>query len=157
MGVCCDKDFHFTSFSFIMSSLIGQLFIKHFNIFVNKVMPKSIGNKNVLTEKVMEHYRNAQPSPKERSACAALPGYIVGVTDWLHKIWSDRKRFIEKSFLILWGLKDIAFRKKELEYWKSELTDFEEHTFEHCGHFLAEEAPEEIIPILQNFMDKSLK
>ena len=150
------KDFHFISFSFIMSSWLGQFLIKRFNIFVNKVMPKACGNKNALTEKVMEHYRNAQPSPSDRSACAALPGHIVGATDWLHEIWNDRKKFIDKPALILWGLKDIAFRKKELEYWKAELANFEEHIFEDCGHFLAEEAPEKIIPILQTFMVKTL-
>ena len=150
------KDFHFILFSFIMSSWLGQFLIKRFNIFVNKVMPKAVGNKSVLTEKVMEHYRNAQPSPSDRSACAALPGHIVGATDWLREIWNDRKKFIDKPTLILWGLKDIAFRKKELEYWKAELTDFEEHSFEECGHFLAEEAPEKIIPILKTFMVKTL-
>jgi len=104
----------------------------------------------------MEHYRNAQP-PSCRSACAALPGYIVGATDWLHETWSDRKKIIDKPALILWGLKDIAFRRKELEYWKAELTNFEEHTFEDCDHFLAEEAPEKIVSILQSFMAKPLK
>ena len=150
------KDFHFISFSFIMSSWLGQFLIKRFNIFVNKVMPKAVGNKHALTEKVMEHYRNAQPSPSDRSACAALPGHIVGATDWLHEIWNDRKKFINKPTLILWGLKDIAFRKKELEYWKAELTNFEEHIFEDCGHFLAEEAPEKILPVLKAFMVKTI-
>ena len=150
------KDFHFISFSFIMSSWLGQFLIKRFNIFVNKVMPKAVGNKHALTEKVMEHYRNAQPSPSDRSACAALPGHIVGATDWLHEIWNDRKKFIDKPTLILWGLKDIAFRKKELEYWKAELTNFEEHIFEDCGHFLAEEAPEKILPVLKAFMVKTI-
>lgn len=97
-----------------------------------------------------------QPSPSDRSACAALPGHIVGATDWLHDIWNDRKKFIDKPTLILWGLRDIAFRKKELEYWKAELTNFKEHTFEDCGHFLAEEAPEKIIPALKTFMVKTL-
>ncbi|MCY4597449.1 MAG: hypothetical protein OXC19_21945 [Bryobacterales bacterium] len=60
-------------------------------------------------------------------ANAALPGYIVGATDWLDSIWSERAAFADKPALILWGLKDIAFPTKELERWKSELSDVEAH------------------------------
>ena len=54
---------------------------------------------------------------------------------------------------IAWGHKDIAFRKKELERWKSNLSDFELHEFEDCGHFLAEEAPEKLVTALRAFMN----
>ena len=83
----------------------------------------------------MAHYRSAQPSPPARAASAALPGYIVGATDWLRSIWRDRAAFVDKPALILSGLKDIAFRRKELERWKSALQDVEIHEFEDCGHF----------------------
>ena len=147
-------DFHFKSFSFMMSSWVGQYLIKRYNFFVNKIMPKAVGNKDVLTSEVMEHYRNAQPTPEVRSASAALPGHIVGATDWLRSIWNDRATFAKKPALILWGFKDMAFRKKELERWKSELADFELHEFEDCGHFLAEEVPERLLPLLRDFMTR---
>lgn len=71
------EDFHFKSFSFLMSSRIGQYLIRHHNIFVNRVMPMAVGDRTVLTPEVMAHYRNALPSPAARAANAALPGYIV--------------------------------------------------------------------------------
>ena len=110
-----DDDFHFKAFSFLMSSWIGQLLIRHRNMFVNKVMPKAVGDRRVLTPEIMAHYRDAQPSPAARAASAALPGYIVGASDWLRSIWDDRGIFTDKPALVLWGLKDIAFRRKELE------------------------------------------
>ena len=146
------RDWHFIQFSFMMRSWVGQFLVKRFNMFVNKVMPMAIGNKSVITPKMMEHYRNAQPSPQTRSACAALPGYIIGASEWLNSIWEERHTFTGKPALIFWGHKDIAFRKKEMERWKSELSDFRLHEFEDCGHFLAEEAPERILPTLQEFM-----
>ena len=145
------RELHFIQFSFMMRSWVGQFLIKRFNIFVNKVMPMALGNKAVLTPDVMAHYRNAQPTGA-RSACAALPGHIIGATDWLRSIWDERGTFIAKPALIFWGFRDIAFRKKELEVWKSELADFRLHEFEDCGHFLAEEAPERILPALRQFM-----
>ena len=145
-------DFHFRSFSFLMSSWIGQYLIKRHNVFVNQVMPKAVGHRSVLTPEVMAHYRHAQPSPEARSASAALPGHIVGASDWLGSIWRERTAFVDKPALILWGHRDIAFRKKELDRWVSALSDLELHEFEDGGHFLAEEAPERVVTTLRAFM-----
>ena len=147
-------DFHFRSFSFLMSCRIGQYLIRHRNMFVNKVMPKAVGDRSILTPEVMAHYRNAQPAPAARAANAALPGYITGASDWLRSIWDDRAAFADKPALLLWGLKDIAFRRKELERWKSALPNHELREFEDCGHFLAEEAPDRVVAALRDFMKR---
>ena len=149
------RDPHFVMFSFMMSSWLGRYLIRRFNFFVNRVVPMAVGSKEVLTPQVMEHYRNAQPTPDARSACAALPGAIVGATDWLGTIWEDREAFADLPALVLWGMKDIAFRRKELERWKSELTNSEIHEFQGCGHFLAEETPDQILPLLTSFMKRT--
>ena len=144
-------DRHFRMFSFMMRSPVGQFLIKRFNFFVTQVMPRAVGDKAVLTPEVMRHYRNAQPRG-QRAACAALPGHIVGATDWLASIWAERAAFADKPALALWGLRDIAFRRQELERWQSALTDVEVHEFEDIGHFVAEEAPDRILPLLRGFM-----
>lgn len=148
------RDPHFVLFSRMMSSWVGRYLIKRFNIFVNRVLPKAVGRKEVLTPQVMEHYRNAQPTPYARRASAALPGAIVGETGWLGAIWGERKTSTQLPAVILWGLKDIAFRKKEMERWGAELANFELHEFEDCGHFLAEENPEQVLSILSSFMKR---
>lgn len=148
------RDPHYLFFSSMMRSPLGQLLIKRFNAFVNRVMPMAIGNKAVVTPEVMDHYRQAQPAGS-RDACAALPGHIIGATDWLRSIWDDRASFTGKPALIFWGFKDIAFRRKELERWKAELSDFTLHEFADCGHFLAEEAPERMLPELRAFLAKA--
>ena len=147
-------DRHFVMFSFMMRSWLGQFLIKRFNFFVTQVMPRAVGDKAVLTPEVMSHYRNAQPTPEARAACAAFPGHIVGASDWLRSIWDERATFADKPALLLWGFRDIAFREKELDRWRSALSDARVLTFEDCGHFLAEEAPERILPALRDFMSE---
>ena len=149
------RDPHYIMFSFFMSSWLGQYLIKRHNFFVNRVLPMAVAQKDALTPDVMAHYRNALPTPEARSACAAFPGHIVGATDWLRSIWDDRAAFAGKPALIFWGFKDIAFREKELSRWKAELTDFEAHEFKDCGHFLAEEAPDRMLPALHAFMERT--
>ena len=145
-------DPHFVRFSWFMRSWVGQFMIKRLNCFVNKVVPKAIGNKAAITPEMMRHYRSALPNPAARKACAALPGHIIGASDWLEEIWADREKFAGKPSLVFWGLKDIAFRRKELERWQTSLIDCQVHEFEDCGHFLAEEAPGRVLPTLKAFM-----
>ena len=46
-------------------------------------MPRAVGDRSILTPEIMAHYRSAQPSPAALAASAALPGYILGASDWL--------------------------------------------------------------------------
>ena len=147
-------DPHFIRFSFLMSSWMGQFLIRYMNIFVDMVLPKAVGDKAVMTPDVMHHYRKAQASPMERQANAALPGFIIAASDWLREIWGDRETFKDKPTLLLWGFKDIAFRRKEFETWVETLGNVEAHEFLECGHLLAEEAPEEVIPLIDKFIQK---
>ena len=149
-----NDDFHFRAFSFFMASPIGQYLIKRRNFFVNGVMPRAVGDKSILTSEIMAHYRNAQPSSDTRLAHAALPGHIIGAGDWLQAIWRERSAFADKPALVLWGLRDIAFRRKELDRWQSELSRCELHEYPECGHFLAEEAPDEVLSKLRAFMHR---
>jgi haloalkane dehalogenase len=96
-------DFHFRSFSFVMTSWIGQYLLRHHNLFVNEVMPRAVGDRSVPTPEIMAHYRGAQPSPAARAASAALPGYIVGGSNWLRSIWEDRAAFVDNPALVLRG------------------------------------------------------
>ena len=146
-------DRHFRMFSFMMRSPVGQFLIKRFNFFVTQVMPRAVGDKAVLTPGVMRHYREAQPR-RERAACAALPGHIIGASDWLASIWADRASFADKPALVLWGLRDIAFRPQELQQWRAELMDIQVHEFEDVGHFAAEEASDRVVPLLRDFMHR---
>ncbi len=93
--------------------------------------------------------------PAARSASAALPGYIVGASDWLRSIWQDRAAFADKPALVLRGLKDIAFRRKELERCRSALRDVEVREFEDWGHFVADETPGRVVAALGRFMGRS--
>ena len=147
-----DDDFHFVAFSRLMGGALGRFLIRRRNVFVNRVMPAAVGDRSCLTPEVLDHYRQALPSPEARAACAALPRYIVGASDWLRAIWDDRGKFAAKPALLLWGHRDIAFRRKELESWQAALHAFELHEFPDRGHFLAEEAPDEIAPLIRRFM-----
>ena len=147
-----NTDRHFVMFSRMMSSPVGRFLNQRLNFFVTQVMPRAVGDRRLLSPEAILHYRRAQPDPESRRACAALPGHIIGASDWLGSIWSDRQSFIDKPALVLWGHKDSAFRPQELTIWESELTDHVTRNFPRCGHFLAEESPDTVSQSIAQFM-----
>lgn len=56
--------------------------------------------------------------------------------------------------LIVWGMKDIAFRKKELQRWKNIFPHARTVQVPHAGHFVQEEAPGELAEAVVPFLDK---
>jgi haloalkane dehalogenase len=67
-------------------------------------------------------------------------------------LWEKFPTIAHKPTLILWGDKDIAFRKAQLEFWKSILVDVEVHTFADAGHYPHEEKSEEVNGFLRKFL-----
>ena len=85
-------DFHFKSFSYLMSSWFAQYLIKH----TQRLRAAGDARRRSATG-VSSRPRSwpttatRSPSPKARAANAALPGYIVGATDWLASIWREAR------------------------------------------------------------------
>lgn len=110
------------------------------------------GSLQTLSPEALIPYRAALPDSNSRAACAALPGHMFGASNWLGATRNIRETFAELPSLVLWGHKDIAFRQKELSAWQSELANCECPTFDRCGHFLAEEAPDSVYTLIARFM-----
>jgi len=49
-----------------------------------------------------------------------------------------------KPTLIVWGMKDIAFREKELKRWEAMFPKAQSVRLSSVGHFVQEEAPDEL-------------
>ena len=55
-----------------------------------------------------------------------------------------------RAYLV--GARDIAFRRKELNHSTGKLSNAQVHEFEEVGHFVAEQAPARILPLLREFL-----
>jgi pimeloyl-ACP methyl ester carboxylesterase len=60
--------------------------------------------------------------------------------------------FSEKPALICWGLKDFIFDEHFLETWKRHLPKAEIHTFADAGHYILEDAAEDVLPLVKKFI-----
>jgi haloalkane dehalogenase len=139
-----DDDPHFVRFSSLMGGPIGGFAIRHFNAFVNVMIP--IGTpKRRLGADAMRAYRLPLSSPARREATRVFPWAIVGSTPFLRECEAGLAALRDKPALICWGTKDIAFREKERQ--RFERTFARAHTtiLEGAGHYLQEDAPDEIV------------
>ena len=57
--------------------------------------------------------------------------------------WDRREALAEKRIVIAWGMKDIAFRAKEMRRWQEAFPSARSVQFPDCGHYVAEEQPVE--------------
>jgi haloalkane dehalogenase len=54
--------------------------------------------------------------------------------------------------LLLWGLRDWVFDRHFLAEWQRRLPHAEAHTWADCGHYLLEDAPDEVVPKVRDFL-----
>ena len=131
-------------FSKIMSTGFMQRRILENNWFVERGIPTSMTTK--LSEQVMEHYRAVQPTPEMRVALPIAPREIQASGDWLENLETQVKaNFASKPVLLVWGMKDVAFRPKFLTRMKEVFTDRVVVELPEAKHYIQEDAPEEIV------------
>ena len=138
-------DPHFEKFSGFMGKGIGKWMIKNFNFFGKAVVKKAVGDKSKLDKITHKHYYAHMTTPKERKGSWVFPGQIIGSSTWLDSLWQQRSQIAHIPTSIIWGMKDIAFRPKELEKFLSIWPDAEVTKLPEVGHFPQEESPITII------------
>lgn len=148
-----DDDWYYVFFSRFTGGAIGRFLIRRYNFFARVIMPLSYGDRKKLTKEVHRHYLKPLEKPEERKGCWVLPAEIVGSTPWLDELWSQRGRLADKPKLIVWGMKDIAFREKELNTWVEAFPDAEVVRLENVGHYIQDEGSEALGQAVARFLN----
>ncbi|MCJ7754352.1 MAG: alpha/beta fold hydrolase [Thermoanaerobaculales bacterium] len=60
--------------------------------------------------------------------------------------------FQDRPVLVCWGDKDFVFDRHFLEEWQRIYPDAEIHRYPDCGHYILEDASEEVIPLIRRFL-----
>jgi haloalkane dehalogenase len=63
--------------------------------------------------------------------------------------------FRDRPVLVCWGDKDFVFDHHFLEEWQRIYPSAEIHRFSDCGHYILEDASDEIIPLIRNFLNST--
>jgi haloalkane dehalogenase len=131
------------AFSRVMSSLPLQLAIKHANLFVEQLMPLATSKK--LDKAVLDHYRKPLPDAASRRGVAAFPRQIISARKFLGQLAEDvPARLGSKPVLLVWGMKDTAFRPSILKRMQAVFPNHTTVPLLEAKHYIQEDAPEAI-------------
>jgi haloalkane dehalogenase len=139
------SDWYYRAFSALMGGPVGRWLIRNHNFYVRNILRSAFGDKSRLTPEIHAQYLMPLSQPDERKGNWVFPGQIIGSSDWLQSLWDRRDLLQEKNILIAWGMRDIAFREKELKTWMNAFPRARVVRFEDAGHFVPEEKPDELI------------
>jgi haloalkane dehalogenase len=132
------------AFSTVMGSPPMQWAILRRNFFVEKLIPA--GTATTLSAAVMEHYRMVQPTPEARAGVARMPKEILAARPLLERLAREvPDKLGAKPALLVWGMKDIAFRPgTNLPRIRAAFADHELVELPDAKHYIQEDAPERI-------------
>ena len=74
--------------------------------------------------------------------------------DLVTNVEKQLSQFAKLPVLICWGDKDFVFDHHFLKQWQGHLPDAEVHRFPDCGHYILEDATDEVITLIQDFLER---
>jgi len=138
-----DGDPHFERFSKMMGGALGRFAIRHFNAFVNLMIPTGV-KRAELDGRVMTAYRRPFPTRDSRLPTNIFPREIRGSGAFLGEVEAGLAALAAKPALILWGDRDIAFRERERQRFETVFPIHRTVVLAGAGHYIQEDAPDEI-------------
>jgi pimeloyl-ACP methyl ester carboxylesterase len=145
-----ENDPYYQKFSGIMGGPFGRFMIKNFNIFGRMVVKRAVGDKKKLSKDTHRHYFKHMEKRSDRKGCYTFPKQIIGSSKWLAELWDQREKINSIPTCFIWGMKDIAFREQELNYWIEHWKNPKVIRLNGIGHFPQEESPETVIEELRS-------
>jgi haloalkane dehalogenase len=133
-------------FSALLGGPVGKRLILHRNLFATRVMRSSQRRPFDV-----EPYARAFPTKESRIPTWVFPREIIGSRDFLREVEHGLSRLTDRPALILWPDGDVAFRAPERERWESLFGDHETVILEGVGHYIQEEAPEEVVAAIRSW------
>ena len=136
-------------FSTAMGSPPMQWLITRHNFFVSILMRRSLQVR--ISDAEFAHYSDVVPTPESREGIAVFPGQIMRAHPWLATLETRvAQTLADKPVVLLFGRKDPALASDSIiETWRRQFPDATYIELPEAGHYIQEDAPEEIIEAIR--------
>ena len=148
------KSLHW-SLSLCRNSQVAQFFILRFNAFAR--MAGYLGCRQPMPRRIRRAYRDPYDSWQNRIATLRFVQDIpLTSTDLsyglLQQTQENLYRFQQTPMLICWGERDFIFDGDFLREWIRRFPKAQVHRFPGAGHYVLEELPATIVPLIRDFL-----
>ncbi|MFC1705615.1 alpha/beta fold hydrolase [Planctomycetota bacterium] len=138
------------------SGLLGAPLIRGLNLFCRAALRTCVKRKQLSPE---ERSAYLEPYSSWRDRVAVLR-FVQDIPlrpgdrgyDLISEVAAGLSRFRDVPMLICWGLKDFVFDHHFLAEWVERFPEAEVHTFEEAGHYILEDATDEVLTHLESFL-----
>jgi cis-3-alkyl-4-acyloxetan-2-one decarboxylase len=141
------------------NTILGTFLVRGFNAF--SVGAAHVGCKrNPMSSELKKAYRAPYNNWANRIATVRFVQDIpLQPSDKAYELVSSVEDNVDKlvdlPILICWGLKDFVFDHHFLTKWEENLPNAEIHRYEDCGHYILEDAQDEVILLIEDFIART--
>ena len=137
-------------FSRLLGGPIGRRLILRRNVFVERILPGGV-RLRPLPEEVRAAYRGPFPTPESRRPTYVFPREILRSRPFLAEVERGLPALRDRPALLVWPTKDVAFRDPERRRWEATFPDHRTVLLEGAGHYIQEDAPEQIVAAIRDW------
>lgn len=140
---------------------VGALLVQGLDALVRGfLLGAGVARRERLTPAVRAAYLSPRPRVATRAAMLALARAFPAtpddaVADFQADVHARLGVFAARPVLIVWAGRDVVFDRATLDRWRGDLPRAELLELPEAGHFVQEDAHEEIIPVLLDFLRRS--
>ncbi|MEC7640951.1 MAG: alpha/beta fold hydrolase [Nitrospinota bacterium] len=145
------------SINFCRLPLLGALAIQVFNAFAGLAITRACESQ--MSQEAKSGYLAPYNSYANRIAILRFVQDIpmsrkVPSFSLVKSIQDQLAKFADRPVLIVWGKKDFCFNDYYLDRWLEYFPEAEVHEMADAGHYVVEDAHEQIVPIMKKFFMK---
>jgi pimeloyl-ACP methyl ester carboxylesterase len=124
---------------------------RHANFSPRVLLKMAWGQRVPLDPQLYRFYMDQFPKADDRSGTI---GFLHALFDFQNPAWQIKPSIerIHSPVMIVWGSADKLISKRNLERWRDWLPQATVHELDDVGHFVAEEAPQQLAEHLHHFI-----
>jgi haloalkane dehalogenase len=136
------------------SSPLGGFLYRWANFSLRVITPSAYGDRRKLTPEIHRALLDRFPNRWSRGAVLwTLAKSLMGSSAHYESLWQRRERLRDRPALIVWGLRDSAFRPNQLARWREALPHARVVELPEAGHWPHEEEPGRVAEAVGQFLD----
>jgi len=141
-------------FSKSMGIAPTQRLITHRNFFVTGLMRRTL--QASMTDKEFAHYTDVVPTPESRAGIAVFPKQIIDAGPWLAQLEQRvHDNLTDKPMTLIFGRKDRALASDAtIARWQEMFPEATYVDLPEAGHYIQEDAPDEIVEAIRGLASR---
>ncbi len=136
----------------LVASPIGKWLYFGLNASPRFIIPSAYADRRKLTPAIHRHYMMPFARRRDRMATWVLGRELTGSDAFFDSLWTRRAAIGSTPLLLAWGARDPAFGTGYRDRWLAAFPHAQHVGFPNAGHFVQEEAPEELTATLASFV-----